>query len=114
MTVYDLGLVLTKVVDQPLVLSGTEVTYTYTLVNTGTVPLRKPGGAQAHDWIVDARGPTGTCAPVAYQSGDANNDFLLAPNSGETWTYQCDAKINQDALNTATVVAETDTATPNG
>jgi hypothetical protein len=51
------------------------VTYTYTLVNGGIDTL-------FHVAVTDD-----SCSPVAYQSGDVNNDQLLQP--GETWMFTC-------------------------
>jgi len=40
------------------------------------------------------------CAPVAYVSGDTNNNGLLDP--GEAWVYTCKADITASTMNTAT------------
>jgi len=124
-TVFDANLALNKTVgtqagvcstDKSIqVTPGTTVYYCYEITNPGDTALRNPGqvpGPYSPDgWIVDTLGPTGTCGPVAYDSGD-DGDGLLAPNNGETWRYFCSKPINQDSINTAVVVAETDTATP--
>lgn len=93
------------------VLPGTPVTYCYQITNPGDVDLRSPDIAPGPDtqdgWILDDLGPTGTCDPVAYVSGDSNNDGILAADSTETWTYFCTTPISQDAVNTASVVAAT-------
>lgn len=84
-TVLDPGLTLTKTPsatggvwegDVLLVASGTEVTYTYEVDNTGDTPLDLGSG------VADNR-----CAPVAYVGGDLNSDGLLDPT--ETWIYEC-------------------------
>ena len=79
---------LTKQADDTTVTAGTLVTYTYTEMNDGDVPLTTPS-------VVDD-----TCAPVTYVSGDTNTNGIL--NVGETWTYTCSMIINADTTNTAT------------
>ena len=110
-TAFQTGIELTKSVDHAVVLPGTSVTYTYTVENTGTVNLRAPVPLQPRridrdGWVVDTAGPTGTCAPVTYVSGDAGVANVLEP--GEIWTYTCTTTIDgaeTTVLNTATVVA---------
>ncbi len=84
-TVLDPGLTLQKTPsatggvwdgDVLLVASGTEVTFTYEVTNTGNTSLELGSG------VVDNR-----CSPVDYVSGDTNTDGLLSP--GEVWTYEC-------------------------
>ena len=115
-TVVDQQLVLTKTVNKPVILPNTEVTYTYTLTNPGNVTLQRPvgdpvGSPDPRDgWIVDAGGPTGTCSPVTYVSGDSTTtgtELVLDP--GETWTYTCSTTLGAvptRVVNTATVVAQ--------
>lgn len=85
--------------------SPTPVTYTYTVKNPGTEPLKDVS-------VTDDK-----CSPVSYQSGDANGDAVLT--NDETWTYTCTATLTVETLNTATtrgtgvltakVVTDTDT-----
>lgn len=64
------------------------VTYTYTVTNTGKVPLGTIG-------VTDNK-----CAPVQYISGDTNNDSKL--DLTETWLYRCTKTVSQTETNTAT------------
>jgi len=84
---------LTKSVDQPLVLPGTPVTYTYLASNAGTTDLTLPAGRP--DWITDNQ-----CAPVVLETGD-DGDGLLNP--GETWTFSCSTTITENTVNTAQI-----------
>lgn len=51
------GLTLEKAVDRNLVFPGTEVTYTYTVQNTGDIDLRNDTGNPG--WVADD-----ACSPV--------------------------------------------------
>ena len=122
------GLELTKVALEPntddvvsVVFPDTDVLYRYTITNTGNVDLGRPTGdpAERDGWVIDNTGPTGICSPVTYVSGDTNNDLLLSPavngTPAETWTYECTATVTGDVTpvkNTAKIVAETPTPTP--
>ncbi len=109
--VVDARLNLTKLVDKPVIFPNTVVTYTYEVANPGNVGLEQPGGFGAPQdrdgWIVDTDGPTGTCSPVTYVGGDADDDLVLDP--GETWIYTCSKTLGAvptRVVNTAEVVAE--------
>ena len=78
---------LTKEVDQDSVVSGTEVTYTYTETNDGDVDL------------INVSVDDDTCSPVTYVSGDDGNDGIMSPD--ETWVFECSMVINEDTINTA-------------
>ena len=104
-------LVLTKEVDQDLVLPGTEVTYTFVAHNTGTADLRDPLDSPddppvpPDGWIEDDQ-----CEPVTFVSGDVDGDGILNGSAGgaaETWTFTCSATIDVETLNEATIEAVT-------
>jgi hypothetical protein len=88
-----------------LPVGGGSVTYTYVVTNTGDVPLT---GITVTD---------NKCAPVAFGSGDTNDDQIL--DKAETWTYTCTTTITASTTNTAvatghdgeTTVTDTDDAT---
>ena len=84
--VVDKELVLTKTVDKPVILPNTEVTYEYKVSNPGSVALQRPTGDPAgrDGWISDVGGPTGTCSPVVYVSGDTG-----APTSYSAGSPSC-------------------------
>jgi hypothetical protein len=85
-----------KVADAQNVKPGEEVTYVYSVTNTGTVPLIKIQ-------ITDDK-----CSPVTYLRGAINYaGGLLPPN--ETWEYQCAVKLKATTENTAMVEAYTST-----
>ena len=82
------AIAIVKVADPTsLPVGGGEVTYTYTVTNPGNEPLF---GVTVTD---------DKCSPVAYQSGNANDDEFLDLN--ETWTFTCTATITVDTHNTA-------------
>jgi uncharacterized repeat protein (TIGR01451 family) len=94
--VINPGIQVSKVADKTTIHSGTSVTYTYKVTNTGDDPLLN---VLLKDDI---------CGPVVYISGDVNaNSKLEKP---EEWTYTCkqvltDAKVNVEpniVLNTVT------------
>lgn len=112
-TVFRLGIALTKTVDRAVVFPGTEVTYSYTATNTGTEALTRPDPPPAppadprDGWIFDGIGPSGACAPVVYVSGDVDDDTIL--DVGEAWDYTCITTIDgreSTVRNTALVVAQ--------
>ena len=76
---------------------GGPVTYTYTVTNTGNVPLT---GVTVTDDV---------CSPVTYQSGDANNDGKL--DIAETWTYTCTQTLTASTTNTGTAIGHSGDAT---
>ena len=85
--------------------AGGSVTYTYTVLNAGDVPLSTVT-------VSDDK-----CAPVVFVGGDTHDAGLL--DLDETWTYTCTTTITVTTLNTATAVghdgqtevSDTDTAT---
>lgn len=87
-----------KTVNPPVALSGSLVLYSYQVTNPGDVPL---GNVTLAD---------DTCAPVQYQTGDANSNSLLEP--GETWTFTCATVVAVDTVNTVTATGQP--ADPNG
>ncbi|PKP52473.1 MAG: hypothetical protein CVT90_02630, partial [Candidatus Altiarchaeales archaeon HGW-Altiarchaeales-3] len=93
--VINPGINIVKTADQTIVLPGTNVTYTYTLTNTGDVSI-------TNVVVTDDK-----CSPVTYQSGDTNIDSALDTN--ETWTYTCTATITEDTTNVGTATGETPT-----
>lgn len=74
------------------VVSGTPVTYTYAVSNTGNTPLGTPA---LQDDTPPCEDPT--------LSDDGNGDATL--DIGETWTYTCTASPTSSVVNTATVSA---------
>lgn len=90
-------------VASPSILAGPgPVTYTYTLHNTGTVPV-------SNVTMVDD-----TCSPMIFVSGDKNSDSELDVN--ETWTYDCFKTVSSTHTNIVTAtgwangLSATDTA----
>jgi uncharacterized repeat protein (TIGR01451 family) len=92
---------LTTTSNKNIVVPGSTVTYTYKVVNTGTVDFK--------NLVIE----DDKCSPTAYVSGN-NSDPLL--NVGETWTYTCSTKVLKDQTNnakvTGTPVIPSSTATP--
>jgi uncharacterized repeat protein (TIGR01451 family) len=99
----DPGLTLTKTVDQPLVLPGTTVEYTYVAENSGDTDLRNDTGNAG--WVTDDR-----CSPVTqvetdgFNNGDANQDDLMNP--GELWEFTCSTAIFERTVNVGTIIAQ--------
>ena len=84
--VIDPAINIVKTVDKQIIYSGEQVTYTYTVTNTGDDPL---ANVQVTD---DQPGVT-----PAYQSGDINDDDLL--DLTETWIYTATANPSADVTN---------------
>lgn len=66
------------------------VTYTYTVLNVGTVAIENVT-------VVDNK-----CSPVTFVSGDTNANSILGTT--ETWIYRCSKSISETTTNSATVV----------
>jgi len=79
---------LTTTSSKNIVVPGSTVTYTYKVLNTGTVDFK--------NLVIE----DDKCSPIAYVSGN-NSDPLL--NVGETWTYTCSTKVLKDQTNNAKV-----------
>lgn len=95
----DPAMELLKYADQQVVYTGTQVTYTYDLVNTGETDLQNQADPSDRDaWVTDDK-----CSPVTYVSGDAGDDNVLSV--GETWVYTCTATITVTTTNVATATA---------
>jgi uncharacterized repeat protein (TIGR01451 family) len=62
------------------------VKYTYTLRNTGTVP------------VTDITMVGDTCSPIILESGDTNSDAKLDIN--ETWVHTCSTRLTETHTNT--------------
>ncbi len=71
---------------------GASVTYTYTMTNPGIVAL---SNVQLND---------DKCDPIAFESGDTNDDSRL--DVTETWTYTCSMNLTETTLNTAVASGE--------
>ncbi len=88
--VITAGIRIQKSASASLVYSGTLVTYTFQVSNTGVDPL--------HDVVVT----DDKCSPISARlSGDTNNDNFL--DSGEIWLYSCAKPLTQTTVNVATV-----------
>ncbi len=73
----------------PFTFGGGDVTYKYTVINSGTVPIHNVS-------LTDNK-----CAAITFISGDNNGNKLL--DSNEIWTYTCKTNINVSTDNIATV-----------
>ena len=93
---FNPGIDVVKSASPTVIFDSGPVTYTYTVKNTGDVPL-----AGVKDRITD-----NTCSPVKYVSGDEDGDGLLdTPNSifedslDETWTFTCTTTVSTTTTN---------------
>lgn len=100
------GIQVVKSADKAEIHAGDTVNYNYTVTNTGISPL-------SNVTVSDD-----TCSPVTYTGGDENSDSML--QTGEEWTYECSAKLDDTTINTVTAsgwdpeetkVTDTDQAT---
>ncbi|MBX3053118.1 MAG: carboxypeptidase regulatory-like domain-containing protein [Caldilineaceae bacterium] len=82
------GLAVTKSASAGLVYSGTLVTYTYTVENTGNTPV---GSVTVTDDF---------CAPATFLDGDSNSDNLL--DLAERWRFRCSTALAVNTTNTVT------------
>ncbi len=98
--VHDPLLDITKVADDTLVPSGTEVTYTYEVTNVSVCGAFDLTCQQDHE-IIEPIVTDDKCAPVEYVSGDIDGDGRMV--IGETWVYECTTTITEDTTNIATV-----------
>jgi uncharacterized repeat protein (TIGR01451 family) len=100
---YDPEIALTKV-DSPTQVRGdlappaNTVTSTFTVTNPGNTPLS------------DVTVNDNRCRPI-YQSGDTDDDGLLAENNGETWIFTCTRNLTTTAGRSAVEVTNIATAT---
>ncbi len=101
--VFDPAIHLTKTVSDSLVLTGSTVTYDFTVTNTGNSPVAADD-VLADIQLVDASLPAvPSCARPTLAGGDTNSDGLLQRQPAETWTYRCQAVITQPTTNVAVV-----------
>ncbi len=84
------GITVIKTASEIAVASGTPVTYTYAVSNSGDDPLVN---VAVSDGV--------TCNPVSRVTVDANG--LLDPS--ESWTFLCSAVLTNDTTNIATAKA---------
>ena len=103
---YDAGLAIVKTANPTQLIGSGDVTYTYTVTNTGNVPLADVKTRVADD----------TCPTVTYVSGDDDLNELLTGEHDlfetgppETWIFTCTVTVSQTTTNTAVV-----TGTPVG
>ena len=94
-TSYQGSIAIKKSPSAELVPKGTPVTYTYTVLNDGTVDL------------TDIKVTDDKCAPVTYKSGDTGGGVM---KPGDEWTYECISALQDDTTN----VAEVTGTTPSG
>ncbi len=95
------GMTVSKSASADKVPSGSYVTYTYRVRNTGDLPL-----AKVKAWIADDK-----CAEIYYVSGDSNNNNLLdgkqaGGKSNETWVFECTSRLYQTTTNKVTVYGQ--------
>ncbi len=101
--VFDPAINLTKTVSDELVLSGTTVTYDFTVTNTGTSPIPADDVLANVVLVDDSDPPVPTCDSPTFVGGDTNGDDLLQREPVETWTYECSAAITDPTTDVALV-----------
>jgi uncharacterized repeat protein (TIGR01451 family) len=85
------GIQIVKTPSDDLVRSGTDVTYTYEVSNTGLAPIADVMTGVTDDF----------CSPVTFVEGDTDGDELL--DVQEVWIFTCTATLTESTTNTATV-----------
>ena len=88
-----------KSANPTIVRSGSDVTYTYVVTNTGDTPL----GLTLDDDKLDALDCLVTPTTKGGPGGDQDDSF----EPGEIWTFQCVAPIVSDTTNTVTATGTT-------
>lgn len=84
---FESGIAIKKSANKQVVEPGTPVTYTYSVINTGSTVLS------------DVRVTDDKCAPANYGSGDTNADGELGFD--ETWVFNCTTALASDTVNVA-------------
>ena len=79
--------------------AGTEVTYTYTVTNTGDEPLDVD---EPLDLLTGS--DSIACSPMSGPAEDDGNDGILDP--GEVWVFTCTTTLEQNHDNTACVTGQ--------
>ena len=90
------GIVLEKSASASIVYPNDVVTYTFTVNNSGQVPLQTVR-------IDDSRCTVSSTTSGDFNSGDADQDDWL--DVGETWAFTCSSILVEDTTNVATVWA---------
>ncbi|GAA1953101.1 DUF7507 domain-containing protein [Microbacterium deminutum] len=101
--VIDPAIDLVKTVSDNLVLTGSEVTYTFEVTNVGTSPV-VADDVLADVALNDVAVPSlPTCSTPTFVGGDDNGNGLLDRDPGEVWSYECNAVITAPTTNLAGV-----------